>query len=109
MIETKELRIGNWVELENHVCALNKTTFKAILFGNYKSLNPVPITEEWLLKLGFKFNNFNEDYYFENFSFRLHLWKNENEFVYYWKGGNIFIQYVHQLQNLFYCLTGQEI
>ena len=54
MIESKELRIGNWVELENHVCALNKTTFKAILLGNYKSLNPIPITEEWLLKFGFR-------------------------------------------------------
>jgi hypothetical protein len=77
-----------------------------VLFSDPK-LKSVMLTEEWLVKFGFEFNNLNETHYFEKFSFRLHL--RENEFFYNWIGGNVFIQYVHQLQNLYYALTGEEL
>jgi len=73
--------------------------------------NAIPITEEWLLKLGFrikhKYGNLNvlhspcEMFYFELRDFSI---KN-------YSGGRdiIKIKSVHQLQNLYYSLTGTEL
>lgn len=75
----------------------------------------IPITAEWLVKLGFVKSA--EDYYFQQ-----HVWVNtkgfriavddedftlnipHNDCGYYTR-----LQYVHQLQNLYFALTGEEL
>jgi hypothetical protein len=114
-MKVQELRIGNYIlgMFQNNdgmfqsVIELNLTVFNEIAEWEGNDYEPIELTEEWLVKFGFEFNNLNETHYFENFSFRLHL--RENEFFYNWIGGNIFIQHVHRLQNLYFALTGEEL
>ena len=76
---------------------------------------PIPLTEEWLLKFGFKFYEplshyrividdvwyyVNKDFYF---SF-CNLKADESQHMPYKK-----LKYVHQLQNLYFALTGEEL
>ena len=69
-----------------------------------KHLQPIPITEEWLLKFGFELDSCSK--YFER-------WR--KDVVYIEKiNGNYHHDYVavgavHTLQNLYFALTGEEI
>ena len=84
-------------------------------FGQWVNLDEVefiPLTEEWLLKFGlekldidlYKIDNeyfilfFNETYYIADED-----WKNKKRII--GKG----LIYVHQLQNLYFALTGEEL
>ena len=114
-MKANELRIGNLVEFGNgkitHVGdILSRTIYskdrKYIIDVNYAK--PIQLTEEWLLKFGFVkwfygwcLSDFciqdNEDG-----SFILSINLGEYE------AGNSFY-YVHQLQNLYFALTGEEL
>lgn len=71
---------------------------------------PIVLTHEWLLKLGFSFQD-------DSFSIRnLFIVFFENRIECYfkdWAVGHLVklknIQYVHQLQNLYFSLTGEEL
>ena len=67
---------------------------------------PIPLTEEWLIKLGFK-KNITTDLY-PTFSYDI---LNVNDgIVYVLNYGFVnHIKYVHQLQNLYFVLTGEEL
>tara|TARA_R110001606_G_scaffold40313_1_gene110243 strand:+ start:319 stop:702 length:384 start_codon:yes stop_codon:yes gene_type:complete len=66
---------------------------------------PIPLTEEWLKRLGFEYSDLNGD---------SGLWKippfqiygKYNQFIYDYK---LDVNYVHQLQNLYFALTGEEL
>lgn len=69
----------------------------------------VPITEEWLLRFGFiKKNNTPsiELYIKEDFIVRFDP---QDKFQFYINGKYINIDYVHQLQNLYFALTNKEL
>jgi hypothetical protein len=78
---------------------------------HFSEFKPIPLTEEWLLKFGFgktEWDNFN--------SYRLMIGNNDYTIVLYSDGncevGDIItckIEYVHQLQNLYFALTGEEL
>lgn len=72
-------------------------------------VDPIPLTEEWLFKLGFELNGCN----FELPNFRFHITKPANyDGFLFCDGCSVItekIQYVHQLQNLYFCLTGAEL
>ena len=122
MIDPKELRIGNWV-ISPHddtiqVVGINPEETLDILIdkGGMAShrTNPIPITKKWLKRLGFKLKTDYEINYLlspkdENGSrlnFRLLDKGLKIQF-------NMFhaveIQHVHQLQNLYFALTGEEL
>lgn len=82
-----------------------------------KRISPIPLTEEWLIKFGFEKNN--KDYLLNNvliFDYT-YLGTGDNHhigFMFKWgnyinEGKDIVIQYVHQLQNLYFALTGEEL
>jgi len=48
MINPKELRIGNWVETAGNYVQICEDDFK-----DTTHLFAIPLTEEWLVKLGF--------------------------------------------------------
>lgn len=137
-MEVKELRIGNIVKIddeylgpiEGKVTSLNEKAEVELLLsvnkGNIKyfrcgadDIFPMPITEELLLKIGFKkdvdANNLYR-YAIDNCLFEIRLWdsgtliKLENysedcvRKVHLPKTPN-----VHQLQNAYYLLTGKEL
>ena len=81
---------------------------------NIDEITPIPLTEEWLLKFGFEKEVDRIDIFTKQ---RLRIWKGyngkslcylvdeDNENGYYLKD----IEYIHQLQNLFYALTEEEL
>ena len=137
-MKATDLRIGNYVNFKewNEMCAakiLTITNFRKYYFCylqyNRKSLHliggftgyyvyelqPIPLTEEWLINFGFvksqrECNQVNNDSYVKN---NLHLiWynsENENFMQFFVNNKGINVECVHQLQNLYFALTGEEL
>jgi hypothetical protein len=112
-MEANELRIGNWVNFEYKGLNYGKLFIDKNYFSHYENkeyiYTPIPITEEWLLKFGFKYYQ-NVNGYTYRIDFRIHFVKFENGFTTYldnteWSE----IQYVHELQNLYFALTQKEL
>lgn len=127
MINLNELRIGNYVsalgmathkvtyiDSENEYIACEEFSERPI-----SEFEPILLTEEWLVKLGFDL--INEGYLCldcgisVNFKFKKDgsLLKGQimqmRFGVGYTNSRNDRIKYVHQLQNLFFALTGEEL
>ena len=113
-MKANELRIGNLVYL------VDKEKVWEILDGyeidkcdENPFTRPIPLTEEWLLKFGFeiKLDNFNWNAGIginEIGDFKLALRHTDN-FGWFYKSRCTPIKYVHQLQNLYFALTGEEL
>ena len=104
-MEAKELRIGNWVYPDMSYPDPVKVCSKD--FINTEHLNPIPLTEEWLLKFDgnctimkgypiYFLNPFNIEFY-------------EFKCLFYIGNRSVKIKHVHELQNLYYALTNQEL
>ncbi len=124
-MKASELRIGNFVALqEGHIeMPLTERRLVRVIEGTY-DVEPIPIIKEWLDKFGFGFYELSQ-----NILIELKLEQiNEPElrFVMGYStdiSGNIEldlrigavcitdskIKYVHQLQNLYFALTGNEL
>ena len=161
-MEARELRIGNLVLFDSnweyrqednwqeHLepypidCLMSDNTVR--LNDNGKSIgcffilqvNPIQLTEEWLVRLGFEFNDVSVDDFDDDFNeiinpddFQVYsTYKKELVNKKYWYKINLNpddiceftiestwndemvlsrINYVHQLQNLYFALTGTEL
>lgn len=115
----KDFRLGNYIqdakgvickitELQNEFEDEKQISAWPINGGGlvHGDFSPIPITEEWLLKFGFEnyltyWHLYHDDICFDisrNFHFQI------EEYNYPFK-----LQYVHQLQNLYFSLTGEEL
>ena len=118
-MKTIELRIGNYVshyvdddlkvdviaDVGYHLLSSAKSITSRKDSDVIKSLEPIPLTEEWLLKFGFeKLEGWDDMYYFQIGDFQIHEYN---------VGGYEFddfdIKNVNQLQNLYFALTGEEL
>lgn len=116
-MEAKNLRIGNFVSDANasdsFFAKVRRLDYSRCYYGQfhsaYSDLKPIPITEDWLIKFGFdlvvKEGNQGE--------FRVYQL---NEITYntnhgWWWRHQLAVQpkYIHELQNLFFALTGTEL
>jgi hypothetical protein len=125
-INFKELRLDNYICINNnlHPCRVKEITMSSVIVESIKenyseptinSMNPIPLTEEWLLKFGFERHHFD----YSNGVIYIKDVPNNNEFkwgVYPFELGSGFIinksknlKYVHQLQNLYFALTNEEL
>ena len=113
-MKATELRIGNLVQYHWNNKMKNVSVYpdliKALQFEN-SLYEPIPLTEEWLLKFGFEFyegeKTFFNDSYERN---RVRLNYREDKKIFYWEDrNNMELKYVHQLQNLYFALTGEEL
>jgi len=107
-MKATQLRIGNITSL-GIVFLINQDVFSVIdskgdWFKNtLTEIKPIPLTEEWLIKLGAKKDKIDNTYYLSQLEIML-----PNFFRY--KTSIISrIDYVHQLQNLYFALTGEEL
>ena len=110
-----ELRLGNYLQDRNGKLAiveeLSKEGIKAysgIVTG--LPLSPIPLNEEWLNKFGFE-KSFGDYWMESNSGFYFGISSN-GELMYLFDEEMICpanIKYVHQLQNLFFALTGKEL
>ena len=124
MIQANELRIGNIVKpiisrFNEKYLIIESISFDEINmnFRPYRldSIEPIPLTEEWLLKLGFTKHHadyFNDVIYIKNVpnnnEFEWGLYPNKIGSGIQVKNGKL-LKYVHQLQNLYFSLTGEEL
>jgi hypothetical protein len=92
---------------------VTKQDVSPLLSQFMKYIKPIPLTEEWLIKFGFKLTEnhvgYNE-YRLNTLGFRVQCSKNNNPVSLCNNRGYItdFI-HVHQLQNLYFALTGEEL
>lgn len=100
MIQSTELRIGNLVNQKGSF--LTERVTLELLCRKDVILEAIPLTEEWLLKLGF--DNFGKRWMEKNLP--LDIIKANGFYM-----ANVVneIKYVHQLQNLYFALTEEEL
>lgn len=118
-MKNSELRIGNLVMPLPNKSHYGDKLIKVesvyedginINFREYKmaDLQPIPLTEEWLIKFGFVKNN--DSWEDEEVT----LIKQGEDNFYITNGGielisSLPIDYVHQFQNLYFAITGEEL
>jgi hypothetical protein len=116
-MEAKELRIGNFTYkmlqsgngriIESNITSTDLLRIEEERIFYYE---PIPITEEWLLKFGFERQENN--WKTLNLHFATIGWERLALTVLSFDKDSIYlphIKYVHQLQNLYFSLTGEEL
>ena len=121
-MKASELRLGNLVSNMNPRHNDSVLTIESIgdnhevnvFYRKYllSELEPIPLTEEWLLKFGFSCEvKIGGDgiefrvYHFDVLTFNTnHLWWYKVQRI-----NDTPLEYVHQLQNFYFALTGKEL
>lgn len=114
-MNANELRIGNWVEFDGRQFQIDSVarefpTLNTEEFGigvvDWNNISPIVISEEVLLKCGFvkAWGDYSIDDYSYSFSGQFSYIDAETIYVIAQN-----IKYLHQLQNLCFALTGQEL
>jgi hypothetical protein len=71
---------------------------------------PIPLTEEWLLKFGFKWKQIKDLSSYTLSKLELYRYSSNNNKIFFeYAEGEVELKYVHQLQNLYFALTGEEL
>lgn len=112
-MEAKNFRIGNWIYDKTFKKEIQFKSFYGLcnIENNIDNYKPIPLTEEWLLKFGFEKQM--------AWTYRIHMFGDKWLVVYLgqkgWSINNknypdfMKLDYVHQLQNLFFAITGEEL
>ncbi len=120
MINIRDLRIGNWIATDDNLfMQVTLSTFSSLenSTGTYK---PIPLTGDILSGCGFTYSGEDDKYsYARHFKSNLRIAYADGQYIFYYfdKLGGIILQdrlsspilYLHQLQNIYYCLTGDEL
>ncbi len=133
MLKAKELRLGNYVkritlspdndDKEEDVLVVNSSTIKILenneVNGNYGGMlsnyqgygvyaQPIPLTKELLLKFGFKPLD-NKNWYLG----KIKVWSGATGIYHQFTTtddiDDVLLKYVHQLQNLYFAIIGEEL
>jgi len=104
-MKAEELRINNWVKDENGPYQIKGEHLDEDNFPTIQTWE-IPLTEEWLLKFGFE--NWDKNKWVDSNSV-LTISKNDDNFLCLINQRDVDILYVHQLQNLYFALTGKEL
>jgi hypothetical protein len=114
-MKNTELRIGNWVycndcsdvAMEKQVDLISE---KRSYAHDWLVSSPIPLTEEWLVKFGFTEELDDSFRIYSSFNLSIELLRIEFEYLVYFESTRINeIKYVHQIQNLYFALTGEEL
>lgn len=128
MISNTDLRINNLVLYRGEVSVVKgvlKTSVDLLVdpcvrftkMALLENIQPIPLTEEWLVKIGFSCISRHS---FHNYAlpnnFIISMWMQdkpisgfEERGVCYWGEHFIALRFVHQVQNLYFTITGQEL
>jgi hypothetical protein len=127
ILKATELRIGNWIKLYGNACQVTSLSNNSIEVDYasaeheytgegpmIESYEPIPLTPEILQKAGFisgrkyVFQSYEMEAYFELDGDVVKLFCQPND-PHYTDDIAKPIQYVHQLQNLYFAITGVEL
>ena len=111
-----ELRIGNYLQLEGISKPIRVSIIDTTQTSTKTKYKPIPLTEEWFLKFGFRrhWEDFYNDVIYikkvtdDYTEFEWGVYPNELGSGIQIKN-SIKLKYVHQLQNLYFALTGEEL
>jgi hypothetical protein len=109
-MKANELRIGSLVDWNGEIAKISQILELEVVFtcgesDLTKAIKPIPLTEDFVIDLGLNPVEIeNGEWYYQNNKFRLN--KNYSGFYY---SRNLDVKYVHQLQNLYFALTGEEL
>jgi hypothetical protein len=116
-MKATELRIGNWVRLNVRPIEKYQVTQileKGVNCGDvgflYDVAEPIPLTEEWLERFGIMQNTWFEDGSYmikedRGFGWEMYV----RNAVKTKRISFAYFKHVHQLQNLYFALTGEEL
>lgn len=115
-MNAQELRIGNWINYDGENIELTRNRFKLLVFTlGCDFTEPILITEEWLFKLGFINTQIGlfEINVLSRGKINIHINKKRLLVEIGTTGSYLFgetkIKSIHQLQNLYFALTGEEL
>jgi len=125
-MSANELKIGNLVDLGNRIAKVIEINHLACVvvdleetqdtIEDYDRTKPIPLTEEWLIKFGFSRevkvgSEMGTDgvefrvYHFDVLTFNTnHGWWYKVQRI-----NDTPLEYVHQLQNFYFAITGEEL
>ncbi len=117
MVDKAELRIGNFVRgivVSDKYLIVTEITNNGVhsldgSFLDFETIEPIALTDEILIKSGFIYGR---KYCFDDFYDFKKVEKDNDEEVWLFIRNNEnlrYIKYVHQAQNLFYNLSGEEL
>jgi len=107
-MKTNELRLGNYILTSGG--RLISVTIENIVkvAKNISEYKPIPLTEEWIIGLGF---GKHDSTTFEKNGYYFDL--EDTTFYNDWPSNastlNKNVKYLHQIQNLYFALTGEEL
>ena len=118
-MEAEELRLNNWVNHCNKEVQITIHDLFDIAVFEDDVFTPIPLTEEWLLKFGFNkeyqkgyigIDVCNSDFVLTE-PLKMGEW--QTNYTFQFETGSVpkfkEIKYVHQLQNIYFALTGEEL
>lgn len=127
-MEVKELMINNLLQSELGIVRVESILGSRLrvhcnlvneeYFADYfiEDLKPIQLTEEWLVKMGFGYSVSEASYsiFFDDYNGVLRIKPIGTELNVWMKRNNrtirlVEVNYVHQLQNLYFALTGEEL
>ena len=120
MIQLQEIRIANYIEYNGEIIKLDGSLLCCYIQNELEfPLNPIPLTEEILLNFGFNkeyqkgyigIDVCNSDFVLTE-PLKMGEW--QTNYTFQFETGSIpkfkEIEYVHQLQNIFFSLCGEEL
>lgn len=117
-MKAEELRIGNIIKINDTETVVEgfSTWDNLIQSSDFaerdiSEFEQIPLTEEWLLKFGAKWDSDYVALEVNKLTIRTHLPNMKPASIFaYFDGIRIKqLKYVHELQNLYFALTGQEL
>jgi hypothetical protein len=129
-MKAKELRVGNYLNSDGVVVTIDGRSIFDIWTDEHLKIptkyKPIELTPEWLFKFGFKATArtyfLSEDETLEPDDMCFCIENEDSEFnkggengnPHYWyymgpRTGDVMITYVHELQNLYFVLTSEEL
>lgn len=117
--KAKEFRLGNLVMYDGRVFEIDTIaeefpTLNTSEFGigvvDWNTIEPIELTDEWLFEFGFEYQS-----RFDNFNLGNFEVYNSPVYIGFlldsiWEANAyVEIHFVHQLQNLYFALTGEEL
>jgi len=123
-MKASELRIGNLIQLYRKPIDKEKTNHivkqigddlimlvDGFLVNTDAGIEPIPLTEEWLIKFDWDMESMEDGLICYDLVYDDII--NQYHFYIYSVGGNkincALLKHVHQLQNLYFALTGEEL
>lgn len=121
-MKANELRIGNWVRLREHDAFIQIEQYQ-LCESELINVQPIPLTEDWFEKWEFYKDGeyWSKGIFDYKYCFKYRDWANNWAFYQEYTDStdpkddgikypiSFDIHYVHQLQNLYFALTGEEL